>query len=659
MTKSLVNFVAASDNPNIIDSNLFYKVISSSPNECADLIQNAINQNDKITIASFGPTVRATKSYIFGSSSVLSLILSFYVDAQIPAKIFLENSQTRIPEEPNSAFPITSSADFSHLFEKSDLFPETDYIKISLFIEQKVIIFLYVPSFPPFSSSAQLVVKLNGWSFLQNPSSLIETFSFVILHMDESLQTETQALEILASCKPEIEEKDIPQPEKIVQLRKLSPEELREQQSEMSQASRRSRRGQNNKDGQENASNISGDDTQSKRRHRRHHRHRNQTENTTGENGKENGHRRHHRHRKHENEQGSTVVSREPMRESELEDDYSYYSDSDNEGNKGRRVKKTKRVRKNDPRYSKYLSKRGNDQDVIDFGKNDLEDSLASDESYSVDYEYDETGKRIRRKRVHKATEANEGYYSDYDDYSDYLYSDSDKESEEETLEDKIHKFAFGVEFNVPALQDTAIYSTLFRQLFFEKWKGGALKRAEIALNQVQEHIRKQRADETANLKALVQSGDLTVFIAREEQKLRLVEAKTVETIEQLMNHQIELYQGTNMQSLYKAYKLLCAQQIEQERIVRQKRAEIRSKAMDMRMAEMKRLEKLEKKQKMEQKLKEQKERLTIALEQQNALENEVDGLVEARNDLIAQKEKVAALLMQKKAKKGKTVPTK
>ena len=39
--------------------------------------------------------------------------------------------------------------------------------------------------------------------------------------------------------------------------------------------------------------------------------------------------------------------------------------------------------------------------------------------------------------------------------------------------------------------------------------------------------------------------------------------------------------------------------------------------------------------------------------------ENEVDGLVEARNDLIAQKEKVAALLMQKKAKKGKTVPTK
>ena len=670
MSNTLINFIAATDNQSIVETGIFFKVISSSPSDCADLIQNSISKNDKITVASFGPTVKTTKSYIFGSSSVLSQILSFYVDAQIPVKLFIQNSQTRLPEGDNTFFPVTSASDFSPLFEKTDLFPENDYIKISLFIDQKVIVFLYIPSFPPFMSSAQLSVKLNGWNFLQEPSSLIHTFSFVILHLDENLPTETQALQILASCKPQIQEKDIPIPENIVQLRQLTPDELREQQSSMSQASRRSNAPRNNRPGDEDDSLRSPGNEDGKKmgKHRHHHRHHQKPGEVNNDENPERRHRRRHNKNKDapsgddhaNNDKNSTAVSRGPMRESELEDDYSYESgDEDTNANNAdqrRRVKRTKRVRKDDPRYSQYIvSKNGQNGDrIINFRKGQGINSLASDDSY--EYDYDSDGKHIIRKRAHKAIEANEGYYSDYDYYSSELYSDNDnQEMEEETLEERIHNFAFSVEFNVPALQDTAIYSTLFRQLFFEKWKGGAMKRAENALNDVKEHIRKQRADETANLRALVQSGDLTVFIAREEQKLRLVEAKTVETIEQLMNHQIEQYQGTNMQSLYKNFKILCAQQIEQERILRQRRAEIRSKAMDMRMSKMKRLEKMERKQKKEQKLKEQKDRLTLALQKQNSLEAEVDGLVDARNDLLAQKEKVMAILSQKKAKKTKS----
>ena len=591
MSNSLINFIAATDNQSIVENGIFYKVISSSPSDCADLIQNSISKNDKITVASFGPTVRTTKSYIFGSSSVLSQILSFYVDAQIPVKLFIQNSETRLPEGDNTFFPVTSAADFSPLFEKTDVFPENDFIKISLFIEQKVIVFLYIPSFPPFTSSAQVSVKLNGWNFLQDPSSLIQTFSFVVLHLDESLPTESQALQILASCKPQIKEQEIEAPQNIVQLRKLTPDELREQQLSMSQASRRSNAPRNNKPGDENESERSpgaGDEKKGKHR-RRHHHHHKPGETNNDENPERRHRRRHHKRKDNQNgddqgnnDKNSTAISRGPMRESELEDDYSYYTYDDdgesNENNNGerKRIKKTKRVRKDDPRYSEYLaSKNAQKGGIIGFRKGQNIHSLANDDSY--EYEYDSDGKRVVRKRVHKATEANEGYYSDYDYYSSDFPSDSDenKEAEEETLEEKIHNFAFSVEFNVPALQDTAIYSTLFRQLFFEKWKGGAMKRAEVALNEVKEHIRKQRADETANLRALVQSGDLTVFIAREEQKLRLVEAKTVETIEQLMNHQIDLYQGTNMQSLYKNFKILCAQQIEQERILRQRRAEL------------------------------------------------------------------------------------
>lgn len=662
MSEKLVNFIEVNDEVIVDPTNPIELACNRKYQQMAEFLLNETEKIKQITLLSFGVSTQATKSYIVGPSSVLSAILTSLIEKQIDVLIKLQNSSLTLPNEENSAYLIKKVSNLPKLFEYTDLFPDKDYLKVEIYFADKVIILTYLPSFPPFKSDISFAAKANSWNIIQNPGDFLQTKTYIALHTDNSLKEETKVLKILAHCNPEFQIIELNKPQKAISIVTHEDEE-EEQNDKVNNAN-----ADNDKDKQKNH--------HRRHRHHHHHHHKGDADGKTGNHSKsgENSSRKGKKHGKssknyNKNGQGDgTDNNLTNAQKLDIEDlnDSNKFSDedgsmnsspksrshsnrqskngenSDVKMNKIRKVKKTKRIK-----MSQLLE---NDEDDIE-EESDAELVDNTELTTYDDYSYDYSDSYEEEEEEHNDEKKNV-----------ILGLDKSQEEEEEeelfepeeTIEDKIHEFAFSVELNIPALQTNAIYATLFNQLFYEKWRGGALKRAETALRDAQTHIKQVKTDEITNLRNLVESKDLTIFVAREEKKLRLLEAKAVEVMEMLFSARAQSFADKNP-GLLKTYKLMCAESIELMRTIREKRAKIRSTAMDLRVLQMRRVEALDKQHKKALKMTNEKQRMIQAAEEKETLIDEIEGLTHAKQQLMKQKEKILSLIEQKKAAMQKT----
>jgi hypothetical protein len=167
--------------------------------------------------------------------------------------------------------------------------------------------------------------------------------------------------------------------------------------------------------------------------------------------------------------------------------------------------------------------------------------------------------------------------------------------------------------------------------------------------------MKRRTSDEIQSLRELVNARDLTVFIRREEQKLRLLEQLAVETLETALEARCGAFASVPTQGLLRSFRTICGDHVTLHRAIRERRAEIRAQAMELRIAQARRLERMqvyhERVSELEAAAAAQAKRRE-AVERLEALQRE---LVEAKADkeaLVRQRDKVRAKLEAKRAER-------
>jgi hypothetical protein len=228
-----------------------------------------------------------------------------------------------------------------------------------------------------------------------------------------------------------------------------------------------------------------------------------------------------------------------------------------------------------------------------------------------------------------------------------------EEEDNEPGIEVDIQRFVAKLQLNVPVLADTAIFATLFQQLFYEKWRSGALTRTRAALSSLRDLIKQRTSDEIASLRELVNANDLAVYLGREEKKLRLLEKMSVDTLERVLEKRATSYAAVKTQGLLRTFQGICGDHVTLQRKIREKRADIRGATLELRALQAKRIAKLqvyhERVALLESAASSQR-KMKEALERHEEVENELTRAEEDRQALIRQKEKVQAMLSAKKA---------
>lgn len=594
-----IHFFAIVPSNTDFDRNSFDDVKSPNPDEMGQFIITQLRKTKNLTIASFGPRTVTSHAYLAGPVSVLESLLHSFTESDKEIRVVLQNQSLRFPRSPDAYYSVKNSDDTNHLFEIISALPQeaqADYLQISLYIYPYTIILLSLPSFIPFSAKGSMKYVANGWNILKHPSPLIHTPCYALIHFDMGLQTESLVLHFLP-------QENIPI--KMTEVDLESPND----KANIAMAFDEEEDIQNQFDEEEDIIYQAGGDLNPEDEYHGDLDQENNDEETV------------HNKRKKK----IKVRRRKKRLVDNNENEEPEEQKRQNEKNKQQTNQKGKKTTK-----------------VV----NDTIKALFDDDDENLNNNLNNK-KRDKKNRDNGDNTEEEVQFEE----SDYEY----EEDAEPTIEEQIHDFVSQLEMTIPSLTDSSIFSTLFQQLFYEKWKSGALTRVRNELASCRDRLKQKMTDEITSLKELVNSDDLTIFIAREEQKLRLLENMTVETKQKVLEQRVNNQRSKTKETpgLFRSYQAICGDNIMLLRSVREKRANIRSTTMDLRIAQMKRIEKL---QKYHEKLTQLEQaaanesKLKSVLSHHQQLQDDLRQLSEDREALLKQRDKVRGIIESKKA---------
>lgn len=597
---NILNFIAIVPNNTDFEKGNFYDVRSPNPEDMAQEIVKQLPKSNVITVASFGPQSITSHSYLVGQVSILDSLLHSFADAKIEVKVVLKNSSKRYPSRSNY-YSINSNKQIDQLAKKIRTLPDSDYIKAYLYIQKYTIILLSLPPFLPFTSRVTKKIIANGWNILMNPSQLIHTRALALLHFDPNLPTESSVLKFLPNENRviQITDEEIENLGQAVQIQ-FNEEEIKEPTTEEPQQ----KAANQNDDYIEQENNAYNDNEV----------YNNDNKSSTSMNSKQNANNQYDR---------NAPINRN--------DDENLHEDGQNQ----------------------LYDIQDNQQIIEEEDADDIGPSNQQIDGNQTNVRNQPSKQTINVKQFMEID--NESQHSNLDEDMN-IHEEEDLKETEASIEVQIQKFVSKLQLNIPVLTDSSVFSTLFQQLFYERWKSSILNQYRSQMSALRDQIKERATDEITSLKQLVNSKDMTMLIEREEQRMRALEDKTVETLEQVMEQRLQKFANVPQKSLLKNYQTLCGDNITLQKQIRQKRAETRSLIIQIKIHQFERMLKL---QDYHQKV----EELEMIASSQNRLENAEMELEHCKQNnkklmadkaaLIKQREKVKAML-EKKQKAGK-----
>ena len=521
------HFIAISNEFNFIDKYMFEFFLKCNILDVSEFILNQIENNNQFSFISFGPSSVINHSFYFGFSSVLSNLLTHFIDSSIDIFIQISNSNFIFPEN-NKVFLINSKNSFLNIFKKIENLPSEDLIQVSLFFGEKSIFLYSLPSFPSFKSSINLDFKINGWDFIRNINKYINTTCFICLNFDINLNLETFSLSLLTLNTNKLSIKLIEKPQEIIEFE----------------------------------------------------------------------------------ESDILIEEQENLENTET-----------NIKNENKKIKKIKK---------KKIKKIKKIKNQIEEEDNEFKSSFEESEFENINIE--------DNKNNSNETET-DGNVSD-SSIHEIEYSN--------TIETEIKEFVSNLKFTIPLLKDKSIFSTLHQQLIYEKWKGNHLSEIINLMTEYQNNSKQKRTIEIENLRQLVNSNDFSIFIQREETKLKLLEEKTLESINNLLLKKLDYYSNLPTIGLFNSFKTICNRHLDLQKNIRFIRSEIRKKTMELEFKQIKKLEKMEKHHKEVGELSNlhnlEKE-IKLLDKKKIDLINEIESLEDDQNNLSEQKLKILNML--------------
>jgi len=529
--KTALKFIALTKDTNSFISKDFIRVIDHSSSELLEFIFETALEKRETTFLSFGPKTMSLHSFLIGNSSIMSMILSKLVDSSIEVRVRLSNSTIVLPCEPDSAFIIHSCHDYELLFDSFHQFSENDLMKCELFFDNNVLVFISLPSFPPFKSSISERYVTNGWKVLTNPSLFVKTEGYALIHIDPDLHYETQTCILLPNLSEQYFIENINKPIHRIEL--SVPEPL-------------------------NQENIDSPE--------------------------------------------ETIPP------------------------KKNKVKKSKIVRRSDiksnmriiePRSSDEIDDQKHNESGIHPAMDGLDmDKESNNEEWAIEHDIEEED-------------------------SANVNSDTDNQ---DLIINQIHSFVANIDLVIPALSDDSIYSKIHQRLLFEKWKNEVLSKIYSKILIKKKSIEGKFTDEIASLRKLVLSNDLSLFLYREEQKLKLLEEKYIEALENMISLKRKNYEFNNVPGLFNTFRSLTDKEIMYNKTLRMKREEIRKITIELNIKQIGRLSMMEKyhQQALElANLKSIEKKLQESELIRDQLFDEIQQLEEVKESMLSQKNQV------------------
>lgn len=638
--KEILHFIAIIPNETDFEKENFIDVRSPNPEDIAQLIVKELSKSNQITVASFGPRTVTSHSYLVGQVSVLDSLLHSFADAKIEVKVILRNSSRRRPSGSSEYYSIKRSNQIDILAKKIQNFPETDYIKVILSIQKYTIILLSLPPFIPFNSKIYMKYQINGWNALMNPSSLVHTRAFALLHFDPNLPTESAVLKFLPNEPREVgqPEEDSEKFEDAVTITEEDSDEYEVEYEDDDQVlssnskSKNKNRGQDqnsisdaNSQQRENLFSPSPDGQQSAASSRR-----------SRKSGRSRSRHSQASQRKDRNAQNQGKdVSANGEYDDQFEPDNTEYPKS-NQNNDEYEEETNDR----ESTQSKSETKKGNKK----VKQKKIIRKKKAKQTINVQQLLDTDGKNARNGESESSIPTESNFNDNYDEEEESL----------NTTEVQIHQFVSNLQLNIPVLTDTSVFSTLFQQLFYERWKSGILNRCRSDLSSLRKQIKERSTDEINGLRQLVSSRDMTKLIDLEERRMQKLESNTVEMIQKVMEKRLSSFSEVQQKSLLNNLQILCGDNVTFSRQLRKKRAETRQTIIELRVLQFSRMEKL---QDYNKKVKElelaasAQARLDRAHAELDEVDHEKKKLEADREALLQQRDKVLAMLESKKLK--------
>ena len=662
--KEILQFIAIVPSNTDFTKENFVDVRLPNPEDVAQLIVKELSKSSEITVASFGPRTVTSHNYLVGRVSVLDSLLHSFGDAKIEVKLIIRNSTKKQPFGQNTYYSIKTATHVDELSKKIEALPESDYIKVIMRIQKYTIILLSLPPFFPFNGKGSMVFQTNGWNVLMNPKNLIHTRAFALLHFDQNLPTESAVMKFLPNEPREVEvtEDDMEPFEEPVSVDDDEAYEYEYSEDESAPGKGAGKRAADRKD----ASKINN--LRDKSRNAADERNKDQ-DYGRGKGKDENADK--------DMDSFSSRQSRSTRQSGKSTDKYSIHEVTvpkqrrgsaygDNDENDSQASQNWKQNRPSD-RYNE--NENDNDNDNYNENEEDINES-PSQQKGAKGRRKTRTRRVIKKKRVPKQTidvqqllnqddKSRADSESSIPTEANVNFDEEEEPSEDEnSIEVQIQQFVSNLQLNVPVLTDTSVFSTLFQQLFYERWKSGILQKCRTDLGILRDTIKQRSTDEIAALKQLVDSQDLTIFAQREEQRMRLLEAKTIETIQQVMEKRLSQYANVAQKSLLNKLQIQCGDYVTLQKQIRDRRADIRSITMELRVAQSDRMEKLKDfHDKVEeiQKAASAQTRLDNAMAELQKINQEKAKLEADKETLLKQKSRVKSLLDGKKGVKVTT----
>ena len=632
-------FVAVTSSATLLDDSSFDEFCSPNPEDSAQLVIRQLSKTSRLSVISFGPETVTSHNFLVGSSSVLTSLLRSFVDARREVKLVIENSSTRAPQDDLEYYSITSEKSISGLHQKFARFNTHDLIKVTMVIESYEICLLSLPPFPPFGGSGG-PLKANGWRILNDPDAFVGSKTFVLLHFDTNLASETAVMKILSrqEITVGITERSITMEKGVLPDVDESEYEYEYEYDDASNLVDANADHQQSSDLSSHSPSHHQDDRESIRsQHVNDHasirsQHASDRESIRSRNRNQDDHDSERSSTKGTASARSLRQDEQPWQAEQVENEKVGMRDWEKENSSG---------------------KREDDDGSLWSGRGQIP-SIRGSSSQADDSQSHQSRRRKRRRRKKNQPEELLGDFADTEPLPTESQGDENAlEIDDDSPEGEIKRFVSHLQMNIPVLEDASVFSTLVQQLFYEKWKSGALARTKAILLELRDKLRKKFSDEIQSMKQLVESNDLTVFLAREEQKMRLLENMAVDTIQKALERRAGAYGNVTTRGLLRTFQTICGDHVTLQRKIRERRAAIRSETIDLRCAQAARLEKLQKHREVAKKVESAESlqaQLYEALERHEQVEQELTDAEDDRQALLRQLQKVRAILQSRNA---------
>ena len=676
MTSERLFFVAVAPEGATIDAAQFDAVCSPNPEDSAQLAIRQLSNTNRISLMSFGPRTVTSHEFLVGGVSVLGSLLRSFVDARREVKVVIEVAGVRMPSTDGQFYSINTENDVNSIARKLKKVDEQDVVRVTLVIQNYEIVLLSLPSFPPFGVKGE-TTKVNGWRAIEEPGTYVSSKTFVLLHFDKELATETAVMKILAGQDIYVAIDDHVMPmELAVEIDEESEYEYEYEEEDTASKSGSIINFSENigKQTSETASRHTlAQDAASIR-----------SRNDRDEIGSVRSQSNASRHALAQDAASLASPNGKDISSARGQDNQSIRSQSGTASVRSQRLDhdSVPQSRNGSSSVSDRILGRYNDEsarrdrpgdwqreEASESGDMDHPQSARSNRKAESQADKDSTkgqpsaddgqsqGRRRRRRKKkvnppkHEIQDVSFGAFTSGELAPEDNEVAPEFDPNDDSPEAEIKRFVAQLNMNIPVLEDASIFSTLVQQLFYEKWKSGALSRTKAVLIDLRDKLRKRFTDEIQSMKQLVSSNDLTVFIAREEQKMRLLENMAVETIQKALERRAGAYGNVTTRGLLRTFQTICGDHVTLQQKIRERRAAIRSETMELRMAQANRLEKLQKYREHARKIEDAETiqyRIQEALERHDQLQQELADAEEDRIALLQQLEKVKAMLNSK-----------